>query len=744
MKRILLLTATMFIFFANLLNGQSLPTVDLLPLPVKDLNKPSQFARSIYTLDARFTSRDTLLLLNKVSHLYVLRVDSVSAHELSCQILVDSGFVDFGVHKLVVMGPNFNKKAYVQLNVHYQNFPVIDDIIVKQSNHQYKDTVVVSHWGNTYASLMLKGHGLFRTSKIVFSDANIHVLDNPSWRIDFPPDSIRIGIEIEKSDNCIGLKKFRIANEYGLEGFGEIYLRSQRPPRVISNISNIIGDGKEKVLTLLGENFFKGLKVSLLPHIGITKTLDVSPSQIKLILTIPITESTQSARLIVTNPDGQADTTGYFTIQAPPLSKAQIRTVQGGEIFLGKPTQVVIAVDVNRRRRLRPNRSYEINIEGERFPITSVINDSICEAVITIPENPTRILLNQHVFTINEVGHSALWKGTVKTKPAPKITYVSENRILHPSDTLHLIIKGKNLSNASLYIEDPEVTFAIIEKREDLLRVKAIAGAETSFGSYPLQLRIHNVRFPFNNYRIVVQPWQPFNDYVGIETNSLGFLSPTKLWRKSGIAHLIERNDVITLKIFTNRIREDLGEQKFFVSAVLMDSTNTVRAEALNKKMIIASKGTDVISWQMRMRERTRSGDRIEVTLTNPGNMNKTTEVFYVKPHWSESFHGSTSFILFKIPFGGGGATTEILRSVSIGISYQPYYEKNFLAFDGSFIIGNVASGDDNLSIDVGLGFSVILWQHIQIGIGTNLTGGSSTKAFTFVGTRFKIPIPLK
>ncbi len=734
----------LLVFYASVIFAQNLPTVNMQDLPVRRLNEKALFVRSIYTLETNFSSHDTLLFLSKVPHLKILRVDSVAVHELRCQILVDSGFVDFGNHKLVVMDNGLKRKVYVSLNVRYQNAPVVQQVVVEQYGRTNRDTVILAGYGRTFASLMIKGKGFFRTSRIEFDDAKIRVLDNPSWRIDYPPDSLRVGLEIDRQGIQIGRKTFRVKNEYALEGFGEIVVRSDRPPKIINRIYSFVADGKEKELTLLGENFYKGIRGSILPPNGFITVNYESSSRVKVLLNIPILESSQSYRIVLTNPDGQSDTTAYFTVKNPPLSRAWVRRVEGGEIFLDKTTRVVLAVETLGKRRLSARKSWEINIEGERFPITNVINDSLCEAVIKVPSDPSRALLNQYVFTINEVGRSAWWKGMLKTRPAPQITYMSENRILHPSDTLELILKGKNFDNASLNIEDPEVNFHIIERRDDLVRVRAVAGAEVSPGSYPLRLRIDKVTFTFDRYKIVVQPWQAFSDYVGIETTSLGFLTPQKLWKGSGIAHPIERNDAITIKIFTNRIRADLGEQKFFITGVLMDSTNTIRAEAMNKKMIVASKGQDIISWQWRVRERLQSGDRIELTLSNPGDANKSTEIFYVKRHWSENFHGSTSFILFKIPFGGGNATTEILRSASIGISYQPYYDKKFIAFDASFIIGNVASGNDNLSVDVGLGLSVILWQHIQIGIGTKLTGSSEAGTFSFVGTRFKLPFPLK
>lgn len=714
----------------------------LSPIILDNYLTDAKYTKTVYSIDTQFARGDTVLLMQKNPFLNIENVEVRSVHELVFGIAVDSGFTDFTTHTLVVLDSLSNKKLYAKLDFRYARPPVIGEVLIAQAGKTVRDTLTLSNVSRTVAYIMLKGEGLFSTTTIEFDDPSIKVLDGPGWRIESPPNELTLGLEIVGSEIEIGRKRFRIKNNYSMETWGEILLRSNRPPQIISSIPSFVADGTEHTLKIIGDNFYRGITTHLVPSEGFAKARLISRNQLEVLVNIGVLDRNKSFRLAVHNPDGQADTSGYFTVTAKPLDRARIKTIEQGNIFLSKKTRVIFSVDVRAGSRLYKNRSYEVAVEGNRFPVISVIDDSTCEAILRIDDDDANRLLNQHVFTINEVNMPARWKGVLTSKPAPRLFYMSPLRIIHPVDTLNLVFKGRNLQGVSIYIEDPEVVFRIDENRGDLMRVTAIAGKFVTPRSYPLELRIDGVPFIFDNYRIDVQHWQPFSEFVGIEISSLGFIPPDRLWRGNSIPRPIKASDAINVKIFAGKIREELGEQKVEISGVLMDSSNTIRAEAFNKRMVTVSNGTEIINWTWRVRERIRSGDRIEITLRNPGGQNKVTETFYVEPHWSESFHGSTSFILFKIPFGGGEASTEIFRSMGIGITYQPVKNRNFIAFDGSFILGNVAKAENNLSVEVGLGFSAILWSHLQIGIGTNLTGGSFNHAFTFVGTRFKIPVP--
>ncbi len=736
-----LLIAMIFLIAAVPLTAQ-IGQVTLNPLAVTNTAVPSVYERSVYSLDASFSNADTILFIKKQTRLFISRIDSVGLHELSCRFVVDSGFFDFGRYEMVVLSPQGQKKLSMVLDVRYARVPVVSETVIRQLGKARKDTVQLSGSGKTIASLLLKGSGLFRESSIEFEESKIKVLSDPSWRMDFPPDSLRLGIEIDGKDIEIGTKPFRIKNNFAMEGFGRIFLISSRPPMILSDIPSFVADGTEKKVQVFGEGFYNHLQVSLHPKVGTAKARFISSSQVDAYLNIPVSETSKSYRLVITNPDGQADTSGYFTVRAKPLAFARIKSVEGGSIFIGKKVRVIIGVDTQYDLRFSKRKAYEVSIENDKFPVTQVIDDSTCEAMLRIPDDASQSILNQRTFLINEIDLPPRWKGTLNCKPAPTLTYLSTNRILHPVDTLNLVIKGKNLTNAVLALDDPAVSFRVLENRGDLIRVMAIGGVDVSPGTYPLEVRLEGVPFRFDDYSITVQPWQPFNEYVGIDIPKIGSLPSERLWQGNSSAYAIETDAGITVKIHSDRVRPELGDQKIEISGVLMDSSSTIRAEAFDKKMMTITNGPDVIIWQWRVRERARSGDRIEITLKNPGGQNRVSEQFYIKRHWSEAFHGSTSFILFKIPFGSGNATTEIFRSVGIGMTYQPWYDKRFIAFDLSFLVGNITSSSDNLSIDVGAGLSVILWSYLQIGAGANFSGNTSQKGFAFVGTRFKIPSP--
>ncbi|RPH93361.1 MAG: hypothetical protein EHM72_16405 [Calditrichaeota bacterium] len=303
------------------------------------------------------------------------------------------------------------------------------------------------------------------------------------------------------------------------------------------------------------------------------------------------------------------------------------------------------------------------------------------------------------------------------------------------------MIKGKNLQNAVVLVEDPELTFTILENRNDLIRLVAVAGPHTVMGQYSLEIRIQEVSFQFKEYSITVQPWQPFREFIAFNVTSCGDLPPEECFTGSGKHHAIETHDAITVRLSPDKIGPEFGRQKVYIHGMLTDSSNTIRAEAFDSRMITVEPGEGVITWRWRVRDRIRAGDRIEISLRNPGNQNRITEYFVVVPHWSEAFHGSTSFVLFKLPIGSSAQKTQILNSIGLGISYQPFLKKRFFECDASFIVGNAKTEQNDMMVEVNFGLSAIFWQYLQVGVGSNLTGTAFSRAFMFVGTRFKLPI---
>ncbi len=714
----------------------------LNPLVVNSLTRPQLFERTIYSIQNTFTNQDTIYFLNKINKIQILRIDSVGIHELSCKILIDSGFVDFARHGLVLMDRSSNPKIYLDLDIRYGKPPVIESQIIRQNSRVYTDTLLLSRTDYTLAELTLRGNGLFESTGIEFDDPSIRTLNEPGWRTVIPPNLIRVGLEIKNSTASIGPKQFRINNNFALENFGKIFLKSQEPPQIFSKPPALTADGLEKRVQISGKNFHKGLKVKLLPGDENIKAMCISNEQLELFVKTPVQENDKSYRIVVINPDAQADTSGYFTVKAKPLSPARITSVSGKGIFINKESHVIITINAQNNLKFDKTKSYEINIGTQKYPVTFVIDDTTCEAVITLKGNSPLAMLNRHVFTINEVNAPPKWKGLVYSQPSPVINFSSSYKILHPVDTLQLVVKGENLENVIIFVKEPEVSFQITENRGDLIRARVIAGENVTFADYPLIIKKNNVTFEFEKHQIRIKPWQKFSDYTSVYVNSSGALPANSLWQDTAKVHIIEKYDAIRLDFDTKGILEKSGEQKVLINAVLIDSSYSIKSQVVAYKTIVNTDQNKTINWHWRIRERLHSGERIEITLQNPGGLNKVTEVFYVKPHWSESFRGSTSFILLKLPLNGHSASAEILRTMGIGISYQVSKNSNFLALDGSFLIGNVASENSDLSVKVGLGMSAIFWQHLQIGVGSNLTEKSFSETFIFLGTRIKLPVP--
>ncbi len=714
--------------------------VQLEPALIFNSDRSTYFSRTIYSLGSQFSSTDSIFALQKIQKFNITKVDSINSHELQIDFVIEPGFTEFGRHKFVVLDSLQKKKLDFTLDVRYANSPFVESILIRQNKKVMNDTIRLSDTDYTLATLTIRGTGLFDNTMIEFDDPAIQVSNTPGWRRSIAPNLLQVGLEIKTSNINVGYKQFRIKNDFAMEGFGKIFIKSNRSPIIYGSVPDIIADGQDHRIQIRGDYFQSGLTALLLPQDGIARVQNRSTNEVDLLVNIPVLENTKSYKLVIQNPDGLSDTTGYFTAKTPPLNKAYARSLNDQPVFLDKETRIVFTVQTYANKRLNKQTAYEINIDGEKFTVNSVINDSTCEAVIKLSQKSPYTLLNQHVFTISPVNAAPRWKGLLFSKPAPELTYMSPENVLHPQDTLSFVFKGKNLDDIIMFITDPEITFKIQENRGDLIRVTAIAGRHLKNGTYPVKIRKNDVTFEFPEHQINIQQWQPFTEYASIYTTSLNSLPPDSLWKEKQKARIIEKTDKLRMDFYLQNLSKDAGTQKVFINAVLIDSSNAVRAETRFYKALTYENKT--FSWNWRLHEKIKSGDRIEISINNTGGQNKKTEVFFVKPHWSESFKGSTSFIIFKAPMNGGNATAEILRTVAIGLSYQPFENKDFLEFDSSVLIGNATSSDSDLDVDLGLGLSVILWNHIQIGMGSNLTNGPFSEMFAFMGTRIKIPVP--
>jgi hypothetical protein len=711
----------------------------MAPITVPRLAQPWQEARTIYSIDYRFSSHDTVLFSSKKSGLSITRVDSVGPSELVCEFSFSPMFSAFGVHDLFVLSSTGEKKATLQLEVQLGQMPDVDYVTLYQSRRLQRDTLRLSSSGRTLAAMVIHGRALLSDAKVEFDESSIKVVES-SWRFGSGTDSLRVSLEVDGKNAALGGHSFRVKSPYGPEGFGRLWLQGEHPPRLSSTVPTLFADGKDRKLRINGDNFYKGLQAALIPPEGVAAAEVISVNAVDVTVTLPILDHPTSYRLVVTNADGQSDTSNYFIGQAMPLSSARVRNIEDGALFLNRKTRVVFGVDVAGNRRLARSKSYELKIDDDRFPVTQVLDDSTCEVDLLLTLKQNKTFLDRQTFTLAEAANPPSWKGVLECKRPPAIQSISGQRILHPLDTLALVIKGSQLEKAVLSIDDPDVHFKVIEDRSDLLRVQVSSTRAVKPGVYPLEVRLNNIPFRFEAFPLSIQPWQPLQEYCRLEMASSA--GPANAIKWSNALRTMNSDDAIRVRILPSQLSEGGGQQKVEINGVLLDSSNTVRSESLDKKYFAVERDQEPLVWQWRPKVRGRSGERIEISVRNPGDQNRLQQTFIIKRRWYEAFQPSTSFILFKIPMGGGQATTEILRSIGIGMSYQPTWMQKFMSADVSFILGNISSDSDNFSMQTALGISVIFWNYLQVGVGSDLAGESKNPMFVFVGSRFRLPSP--
>ncbi|MDZ7315619.1 MAG: hypothetical protein ONA69_07900 [candidate division KSB1 bacterium] len=712
------------------------------PIRLAPIDSIVSYSRAVFDVGTRFSPNDTVLLLPKVEGLQVTSVETKSIHELEVSFRLDAEVVCCGKYQFAICDSNLQRKAVAVLDILSPTPPMIDSIRVAVLGRKLIDTLLVDPARPLTAHLCLFGRRLPQDAQIEFADPAITVKQGRSPNTFDLTGALCVEIEI-KPEAVLGEGLLTLKSAFAPAGVKKLFLRSPRPPRLFSEINDLTADGKSRTLLLEGSDFALGVKAKLTGMPVDLRSRRISADKLEIRFSLPLLEEAVRCRLIVENPDGQSDTSNIFLVLPTPLAPARAEPVDQSLLFAGRPTRLLITAAVDRNRRLQKSKTYEIVIDSQRFPVQVVTSDSTCEAEIEVPISLENRLQRQHVFTLQETGRPPQWRGVFSSRLPPRIDSISSNLILHPGDSLTIMVKGARLKDMLLGIADPEVTFQILEQREDFVRVTAASTMRVRIGDYPLEAYIQGTVFTFEAFRLSIRPWQPFSEYIVFHLSSSGDLPPESCFRGVESTHIIKAGEMITVRIKPSRINPKLGTQKLLINGVLTDSSGAVRAESLDSRRIAVSAGDDEITWSWRGRERIRSGDRLEITLQNPGNQNRITEYFVVAPHWSEAFHGSTSFILCKIPFGGGDEKTQILNSIGLGVSWQPFVKKRFFEVDAAFIVGNARYDKSDYSVQVGTGISAILWQHLQLGIGANLTGQSSSKGFIFIGTRFKLPISL-
>ncbi|MBN1350600.1 hypothetical protein JXJ21_14380 [candidate division KSB1 bacterium] len=735
--------AILYYAIPSIICAQQDSFIPVKPIRLSENFQNSSFISTIYSIDAEFTAEDTILFSEKEEYLQIDAVDFVDIHELNFTLKVLNGFGALGPRELYVVDRAGTKKAKARLQIQYQPKPEISRIKTIIGNKICQDTLQLEPFGATSAELILSGKGFFAETQIRFDDPAIEVYNDNQHRSIYAPDSLSVRVLInENKQPEIGSQRFTVQNPFAKESEARIILRSAAPPKITTPLPNFVAEGNEQLFEIKGMRFSKYCEVKTLPAEESYRSEFISPEELKFYLTLPILQENKGYRVVVTNPDGQADTSSTFFAMAKPLAPATAISASNKELFAGGETRIEVVVRMKKYERLSSKTGYEVSFGKSRFPVERIKNDSTMIALVELPPPQSDLPESFFNFTVNPVGLPSRWKGSLKAKSPPKITFMTPNRILHPMDTLHVMIKGNSLDRCEVVLEDPELVAQVLEASEDRMRFSIIAGRNISLTTHSLVLKKGNVLFNFDNYQFDVRNWEDFNKFVALESRAFGTVAPERLWSGTDRMLKIKSGDHIFLKFYGRKIASELGIQKIMVTGVVLDSTNAVRAVAADKKIISLGNSNQIITWNFRVRQGIRSGDRVEITISNPGNQNRVSELFYVERHWFEAFRGASTIALVKIPIGGGNSNTELLKNIGFGINWQPWAHRKFLSFDGVFIVGNPATTDSTVNIEVGFGVSAVLWNYIQIGLGTNFTGDAFANNFIFLGTRFKLPLP--
>ncbi|MCK5737813.1 hypothetical protein KAH55_01475, partial [bacterium] len=511
-----------------------------------------------------------------------------------------------------------------------------------------------------------------------------------------------------------------------------------RPPQITNTLGFLEPDGREIVLELRGVNFSKFADVRTEPACPNCRATVISTEKINLFLTLPVLQENKNYQILINNPDGQQAVKG-FTALAKRLDSAHAVSATKRALFSGQEALIAVALTLKRYERLNPNAGYELIMGGGAFRASQTRNDSTLIFQVRIPQAPLDTENTMHPFSVRVAGKAARWGGMLAAVTAPKVTGISENMIIHPTDTLQVILKGAYLENVVASFEDPELSIQVLESAGDRLRFNVIAGPDVALGTFPLVLNKDKVKFRLDEMPIHVRAWEQFDKFIGIETSAIGRIGGERLWTGHSTTIKIKSDDSILIRFYGPQINPELGIQKVRVRAVLLDSSNAMQPQVLTDQLIRVNPGKNTPGYSLPLRGRLSSGDWIELQVMNPGNMNRTMQLFFVERQWHEAFRGAISYSLIQVPFDSD-KESRFLGSLGFGINYIPWVNRPFISFDWDFMIGNPVSTAESVNVDVGMGVSVILWNYLQLGIGTNFSGSPFSEPFIYLGSRLALP----
>ncbi len=585
------------------------------------------------------------------------------------------------------------------------------------SKNTLQDTLQLFKDSNTSVDIVVKGQGFYKDSRIIFDDPAITVTSSPtSSNSDIT--QLIAHLEIDKNRPPeIGPQKFRISHPFAMTNFdGVLNIKSAERPFIINfNPDELRADGSVQSITIKGMNFSRNARV-VLPQLTGANTAPMifkDRTELQFHVRVPITRNNVNYQVIVTNPDGQSTrgtilASRRFAIASPAIKNRAQR------LYFGKPTTMEFIIfpekDAQRRKFSRGSK-YEVKIGSSSFP-AEYVNQVTLRALIDLPTGQTLSSDTENLklsFSVGEKSKVAEWTGEVDAYFPPTIKNPPK-LILHPGERLTIILNGNQLAKASL-ITDENIVISEIKSTQNQLVASITAGNAIMDGNYEIMLSKDGLSF--ETIPIRVKQWVNFDNYIRWGKGRF-----PRLRKLTYAEQEIYSRGVFQLELDGSKIAEAEGKQIVSIEARL-DSLNSVPFFT-RSDTIVPGKPAEYLP--ISLSGQIQPGNVLRLSISNINHQNEYSLRLKTVSKWHERVEAATGVTAMRIPMNGDNV--QLLGDIALGLNYRFDDRLTWAKMNVSAYIMN-PNTDDGFNADIGAGVSMVLWNHMILGLGKQFTANS-------------------
>ncbi|MFZ5518062.1 MAG: hypothetical protein ACOY90_15560 [Candidatus Zhuqueibacterota bacterium] len=585
------------------------------------------------------------------------------------------------------------------------------------TNNTRQDALQLSGASNTSADMAIEGMGFYKGAAVIFDDPAIVVTH---CYLAEPGNIGRLvaHIEINKEQLPeIGPQKFRITHPFAMANYdGRLTVKGARTPVIFSfQPDELRADGSVQAITIKGMNFSRYARVSL-PGLNDAAEAPVvfkDHTELQCHAPVPVTRTNTKYQMVITNPDGQSATGEIAASRRFALAQAEIRN-RAERLYFGKPTTVEFVIFPEKdeqKRKFNRGSKYEVKI-GNQVYEADYVNQAMLRAHIDLPSDQALSMDTDNLklsFSLAEKNLVAEWTGEVDVF-FPPVVQNPPALIFHPGERAKIVLNGNQLAKASL-LSDENLTVSGISSSPNQLAVSVKVENAAPDGTYHLTLSKDGL--PFEKIPITVKQWASFESYIRWGKGRL-----PRMRRLTFDEQQIHTHGAIQLELDGSKISRQDGKQIVTIEA-RFDSLNAVPFFT-RSDTIVPGKPAEYLP--ITLSGQVTAGNILRISISNIHHQNEFSLRFRTMSLWHERVEAATGITAMRIPLNGDNV--QLLEDIALGLNYRFHDQLAWAKMNVSAFIMNPTT-DDGFSADIGAGVSLVLWNHLILGLGKQFTANT-------------------